>query len=153
VTGLWLFYAVPMLLVFIGSEFTVTGWFHRLKELLDFLQGLGLAAIYATVYAAFGLLISSFLKRRMVAAALIVAFTLVTSAVGLVVGQLIGKRDGKLIGELLSPPTLVLGLKNWVYQIPETGMGSFGPVFLVVALVLTGGSIALLHARYRRVGQ
>ncbi len=151
VSGLWLVYAGPLTLIFAAGLFTVDSWHARAKELTDYLGGLGLAAIYALVFGAVGLLIACWLRRRMVAAALIVGYTLVTSAVGFAVGQIIGGTNGKAIGQLFSPPTLVLGLKEWIYRVPNTDINNLGPVFLVVALALTGVAVGLLHLRYRRV--
>lgn len=151
-SGLWLFYAGPMLLIFVAGEFTVDSWHARVKELTDFLGGLGLAGIYAVVFGAVGLLIASWLKRRMVAAALIVGYILVTTAIGAVVGAILGGRNGDAVGAMFSPPALVLGLKDWVYQVHDSTVGHLGPVFLAVTLVFTAGCVALLHVRYRSVG-
>jgi len=153
VSGLWLLFAGPLAVILVAGLFTVDTWHARVHELTDFLGALGLAAIYAVVFGSVALLIASWLRRRMVAAALITAYVLVMSAVGFAVGQILGGRDGKAIGQLFSPPTLVLGLKEWIYQVPDTDINDLGPVFLAVAVLLTGLAVGLLQLRYRKAGQ
>lgn len=150
-TGAWLLFAGPLTLIFVAGVFTVNTWHARWHEFTDLLGGFGLAAIYAVVLGSLGLLLASWLRRRMVAAAVIVGFVLFTSAVGAVIGQLIGAPNGKAIGQMIGPFTLVIGLKEWIYRVPRTDIHDLGPVFLIVTVLLTGATVGLLHLRYRKV--
>jgi ABC-2 type transport system permease protein len=151
VTALWLIIAGPLLLIFIGGAFSLPTWHQRGHEFGDFLGGLGLGAICAVVFAAFGLVISSFLSRRMVAAAVIVGYFLVTAAVSVAVGQIIGGTRGKGLSHLLNPGLMLVGLKEWLFRIHGTDIEGVGPVFLLVTVAFTALAAILLLLRYRKV--
>jgi ABC-2 type transport system permease protein len=177
ITGIWLIYAGPLLLILVSGLFTVNTWTEKVDELRSFAGGLALAAIYAVVYACIGLVISSFLRRRMVASAVIVGYFLITTAIGAVVRQLIGPPDGLTVGRLFGPPQMIQGLEAYLWKEPTElnlaggpgptavspppgGKGGFvqlvqfhppGPIYLVVAAGIVLVSIVLMHVRYRRV--
>jgi ABC-2 type transport system permease protein len=142
---------VPLALIVFAGEFTVRGWHARWHEFTDFLGGLGLAAMYAVVFGPLALLLASWLRRRMVAAAVIVGYVLLTSAVGQIVGQILGGSSGKAIGQVFGPPTLVLGLKEWIYQVHGTVASDRGPMYLIVTVAFIAATVGLLHLRYRKV--
>lgn len=150
-SAIWLLLAGPMLLIFVGGVFSLPTWHQRWHEFTDFLGGLGLAAIYAIVFGVFGLVIASFFSRRMVAAAVLVGFFLVTVAVGVSIGQIIGGTAGKSLGGLVNPGSLVEGLKLWIYRVHGSDLGSRGPLFLGVTLALCAVGITALLLRYRKV--
>jgi len=150
ISGMWLLFAGPLLLIFVAGLFTVDTWRHRFDEARAFSGGLALAAIYAVVYSAFGLLFSSWLRRRMVASAVIVGYFLLSAAVGLIVGQLIGFPNGKGIGQMFGPATLVRGLADYLWSEPFTDINDLGPTYLAVAVGLVLVCVVLLHLRYRR---
>ncbi len=150
-TAVWLLLAGPLLLVFVGGAFGLPTWHQRWHEFGDFLGGLGLAAIYALVFAAFGLVISSILSRRLVAAAVIVGYFLVTAAVGAAMGQIIGGTRGKGLSHLLNPATMVAGLKEFLFRVRGTDIDGIGPVFLIVTVAFTAAGVLFLILRYRKV--
>jgi ABC-2 type transport system permease protein len=164
ITGIWLLYAGPLLLLVVSGLFTVDTWTERIDEIRAFAGGLALAAIYAVVYASIGLVLSSFLRRRMVASAVIVGYFLLTSAVGAIVGQLVGPPNGDTIARLFGPSRMVAGLEAYLWRTPVEGFvvqprpGAVvfrfhppGPSFLLVAIGLVLVCIVLMHLRYRRV--
>jgi ABC-2 type transport system permease protein len=150
-TGVWLVYAGPLFMIFFAGLFTVDSWRQRVHEFSNFVGGLGLAAIYAVVFGALGLVISAWIRRRMVASAVIVGYFLFTTAVGEAVGNIVGGDLGKAVGEVFGPPGMVLGLKEWIYRVHGTVASERGPLFLAVTVLLTGAAIGLLQVRYRRV--
>lgn len=166
VTGIWLLYAGPLLLLVVSGLFTVDTWTERIDEVRSFAGGLALAAIYAVVYASIGLVLSAFLRRRMVASAVIVGYFLLTTAVGAVVGQVVGPPRGDTIGRLFGPSRMVAGLESYLWRAPTEGIGPPpqagpglfivrfhppGPVFLLVAIGLVLVCVVVMHLRYRRV--
>ncbi len=147
----WLLYAGPLTLILVAGEFSVDSWHARVHEFTDFLGALALAAIYALVLGPLALLIASWLRRRMVAAAAIVGFFLLTYAIGAAVEPIIGGDNGKAVGRLIRPPNLVIGLKEWIFQVHGTVASNRGPLFLAVTLLLVAGTVTLFQLRYRRV--
>lgn len=150
-TGSFLIFAGPLTAMLLAGEFTVTTWHDRRHEFTDYLGGLGLAALYSIVFAALALLLASWLRRRMVAAAVIVGYILLTSAVGEVVGEILGSSSGKAIGAVFGPPTLVAGLGQWLYRFHGTAGAEHGPLFAIVTVLFTAACVGLLHLRYRKV--
>lgn len=154
-TACWLLLAGPQLLMYVGGLFSqpdgVSGAWH---ETTDFLGGLGYAAIAAVLFSSLAVLVSSLASRRAVAAAATVAVFLLTSPVAAILVAMDGSGpDGALarIAPVISPVTLIEGLKTWLYGVHTVNIGPFGPVYLVCALVLAAGCTTLLLARYRKV--
>jgi ABC-2 type transport system permease protein len=150
-SALWLLLAAPQFAMFLGAVFAVNGWSEVWDELGDFAQGLANAAIHAAVVGALALLISSLLRRRAVAAPLVVAAFLVTlPVVGLL--QALGSEAVQQIAGLFSPGTLVLGVRAWLFGEPELpDYGGFEPLYGAVALGLVAACVGLALLRYRRV--
>ena len=151
VSAIFALLAVPMLLMFVDGAFSVDGVSAIGHEFNDFLGGLGVAAIYAIAYGTIALLIAALLPRRMAAAAVIAGYVLVTSAVGLALGQIIGGNLGKSVGQMISPPTMVEGLKEWIYHVHFTNTEGYGLAFLAVSVGVVLVSTSLLLLRYRKV--
>jgi ABC-2 type transport system permease protein len=151
VTAAWLVYAGPLFMIFFAGVFTVNSWRLRAHEFANFVGGLGSAAIYAVVFGSLSLLIAAWVRRRMVASAVIVGYVLFTTAVGEAIGNIIGGDLGKAVGEVFGPLGMVLGLKEWLYRVHGTVANERGPLFLAVTVLLTGAAIGLLHLRYRKV--
>lgn len=177
ISGAWLLYAGPLLLIFVAGAFTVNGFHLVWHEFTDFLGGLGLAGIYALVFGSLALVIAAFIRRRMVAAAVIVGFFLVMDAIGAVVGNIIGPPSGENLGQMIGPVTLIRGLYIWLYNVgggrtafggppPAVGPGPdggvvkvqiapfhvnlYGPQHLIVAIAIVVVSAVLLQLRYRK---
>jgi ABC-2 type transport system permease protein len=162
VSAVWLLFAVPQLIVFLGGAFsggTVSDFFD---ELGAFGQGLAYAAIVAVLFASIAILVGSLSGRRAVAAAIIAAFFLLSSAVsGILMGLGYGINQPNLsrAALLFSPQTLVQGLQPWLFhhRLGQFGedftIGSFGPLYALTWLVFSGGSVLLLLLRYKKVAR
>jgi ABC-2 type transport system permease protein len=149
ISAAWLILAVPLTVMFAGAAFSLPA--HKVwHEFLHYLQGLVGATILAIVYSVVALLIASFLSRRMVAAAAIVAVFLVTSTVGNAISVLVG-GDGDRIGRLLGPQPLVQALNQWLFLGDPKNFGNWGWIFMVVSAALVAACVALLSLRYRKV--
>jgi ABC-2 type transport system permease protein len=151
-TALWLVFAGPQLLMFLGGVFSRTdGASGAWSEFTDFARGVSYAAIAAVVFSAIGILVASLAGRRAVAAAAIVATFLVTAPV---VGVLeaIGSDTTKQIVPVVNPVSLVEGLKIWLYGVKGgLEIGDFGPAYLGIACGVVAACVTLLLVRYRKV--
>lgn len=162
VSAVWLLFAGPLLIMFLGGAFSGGTVKEFTTELGHFGQGLLYAAIVALLFASIAVLVGSLSGRRAVAAAIIAAFFLLSSAVaGIIMGLGHGVHSMTLqrASLLLSPQTLVQGVEGWVFdrQLPQWGdsftIGSFGPLYTLAWLVFTAGSVLLLLLRYRKVAR
>lgn len=150
-TALWLVFAGPQLLMFLGGVFSVSnGLTGAWVEFTDFAVGVAYAAIAAVVYSAIGILVASLSGRRAVAAAAIVATFLVTVPV---VGVLeaLGSETTQQIVPAINPVSLVEGVKVWVFQAHAFPIGDFGPAYVGIACGVVAACTALLLVRYRKV--
>src|SRR4051812_42996798 len=152
VTALWAVIAVPLLVMYLGGVFTVKGAGKVWDETLDLLPGLAHAGIFAVVYGALALAVASFVGRRAVAAAIIVAVFLVTTPV---VGVLnvVGGDTAHQLSFLVSPLTLVDGLGAWLWNMNNVSIGSFGLVYLSAVVALVVACVLVLLERYRKVAR
>jgi ABC-2 type transport system permease protein len=151
VGALWLLLAAAQLVMFLGAVFTVDGWGAAWDEIADLGRGLAYAAVHALVVGAIAVLIASLLRRRAVAAPLVVAAFLVTlPVVGLL--EEAGGETVRQIAGLFSPGTLVAGVRVWLFgggSGPD--YGGFEPLYGAVTLGLVAACVGLLLIRYRKV--
>jgi ABC-2 type transport system permease protein len=154
VTAVWLMVAGPLLLMFVGGAFTLHGVGKVWDEFLDFLPGLGYAALYAFVFSALSMLIASLVGRRAIAAAIIVAVFLVTTPVVGVLSVAPSESLQQLAG-IASPLTVVSGVGQWLFGLRNNGLGigPYGPVYGLVVVALVGICVPLLLIRYRTVAR
>lgn len=153
VSAIWLLLAGAQLVMYLGAVFTVDGWSAIWDETTDLAGGLVYSAVHALVVGVLAVLIASLLRRRAVAAPIVVAAFLVTlPVVGLL--EAVGGETAQQISGLFSPGTLVLGVRAWLFGSGEDGVpdyGGFEPLYAVVALGLVAACVGLLLVRYRRV--
>jgi ABC-2 type transport system permease protein len=151
VSAVWLIIAVPLTLMFVAGAFSLHGAGKIWGEFLDYGKGLLGAGVMALAYASVGVAIASFLGRRMVAAAAIVAAFLVASTVGAALYAVIGGDSGQKIGRLGGPVLLVQSLNDWLFQNDPRHWGRFGLVYLVATALMVGLATLVLLVRYRKV--
>lgn len=148
VAAVWLILAGPMLLIFAASAFGGGDFLDELKALLG---GFAMAAVYAVIFSSLALLIASIASRRAIAAGAIAAVYLITLPV---VGVLmaLGSDRVQQIAPIGSPLMLPEGIRMWVFDSGELDeIGSFGPLYGAVGVLLPTACILLLLVRYRRV--
>ncbi|MEH0939097.1 ABC transporter permease [Micromonospora psammae] len=158
VSALWLLLGGPQLVMFLGAAFiTGNGMRGVWDELLDLLPGLLYAGLWAVVFASIGLLVASITGKRAFAAGGIVAVFLMTTPI---VGTLsiMPSRTVNELALLASPSTLVQGVGMFTLGellVPageaDRMIGDFGPVYILAAVLLVAGCVALLLLRYRKV--
>jgi ABC-2 type transport system permease protein len=163
ITAVFLLWAGPQLLMYIGGVFTVKGGSAIWHETLNFSKGLVASGMYAVLFATLALLVASLAGRRAVAAAMIVALFIVTTPVlGVMMGLAYsGSVDGELTGgrlqlsqlaPLVSPMTLVDGVSQWWFEAKPI-VGPYGPLYGLVTLGLIVVAAVLLLLRYRKVAR
>ncbi|MGC1210934.1 MAG: ABC transporter permease [Micromonospora sp.] len=158
ITALWLLLGAPQLVMFLGAAFTSGDGMRGVwNELLDLLPGLLYAALWAVIFASVGLLIASLTGKRMFAAGGIVAAFLMTTPIVATLSVMPSRTVNELAG-LGSPSTIVQGVGVWslgdllvTQEQAGPGIGRFGPVYALAAVLLVAGSVALLLLRYRKV--
>ncbi|MGI5244079.1 ABC transporter permease [Dactylosporangium sp. CA-139066] len=152
VTAVLALLAVPQLLIYLGAIFTRTdGFSGAWKELGDLGPGLTAALLRALVLASISLLVASLTGRRAFAAAFIVGVFLVTSPIAGIL-TVLGNDAVKSLAFLVNPMFLLLGVEQWIFGVKDgLPIGDYGPVYGAAALVMLGGSVALLLLRYRKV--
>ncbi|MEN3611399.1 ABC transporter permease [Plantactinospora sp. ZYX-F-223] len=151
VSATFLTIGVPLTVMFAGAAFMVDGIGAVWDELGDFLPALGYVAVHAIIYSVLALLVASLVRRRAVAAGAIVgAFLLTTPVVG-VLSVMPYEAANQLAG-LASPVTLVGGIGDWAFEASgDLDIGSYGPLYGLVAVGFVVAGILLLLARYRKV--
>jgi ABC-2 type transport system permease protein len=152
-TAVFLLFAIPMLIMFLGMAFsTDTGIGGVFDELGGFFVGLAAAAIHAALLAALGLPIASLSGRRVFATGMIIAVFLLTAPVSAAM-QSFGNGALSDLGGLLDPSSLLNGVDQWLFG-PGIGIvstGDFGPVYGLVTAALIALGTYLAVVRYRRV--
>ncbi|WP_370326517.1 ABC transporter permease [Euzebya sp.] len=144
----------PLVIMFLGALVVGLPLGDQVPDLLRALAG---TALLAGILAGLGALIAAITPRRGLAVAAIVAVLVVLSGVQAVTQEIAieqGAGEGVAYLGLLSPYTLVDGVQSGLLGATSSlpvppGAGSL--VFLGVGLLLVGGSIAALLARYRSV--
>ncbi|MGM1059445.1 hypothetical protein [Saccharothrix sp. Mg75] len=152
-TATFLLFAAPMLVMFIGMAFgTDDGVPGVLEEFGGLLVGLLAAAVHAALLAALGLPIASLSGRRVFATGMIIGVFLLTAPISAVLRELDPGTIGRLAG-LLDPNSLLNGVDQWLFgaDVSLVPIGSFGPVYGLVALALTALGTTAAVWRYKGV--
>jgi ABC-2 type transport system permease protein len=153
VTAAFLILAGPMLFMFICSAFSLDHASDAWSETGHFLEGLSIAAICAILYGTIATFLSSLFGRRVVAAAVIVGYFLVTIAIAGVVGGITqGNGPAFHYTLVINPAFMLEGVKQWVVgETTNFDAGTYGWWYLTSAIVLVGIGIGALLLRYRKV--
>jgi ABC-2 type transport system permease protein len=153
ISAIFVMFAGPLLLMFVGTAFSSPGLTEVFDELGRLLPGIGAALIHAVVIAAIALPLASLTGRRVFATGLIIAVFLLTAPVS---AALQAFSDSSLAG-LINPVSLLNGVDSWLFgswaELADemVRIGSAGPLYGVVALLLAVLGTALLMWRYKKV--
>lgn len=156
VTAVFVMIAVPLTVLYLSALLAKIRWWPQTQGLL---QGLAGAVLFALVLSGLALVIASVTPRRGFGiAAIITALLLLMTIINIaqeVAHHLENDTAAGYLG-MLAPFTLVDGVQVWLLGSdsgavvgPPGTLG--GPVFALGALTVIGGSLALLHLRYRKV--
>jgi ABC-2 type transport system permease protein len=163
VSAVFLLLVGPLLLLFLGSAFSLSSMSEVWDEFVLFGQGVVTAAIVAALFASISLLVASLSGRRAVASALIAGlFILTTPVLGVLMGIAYGTSNGEPTGNMLalsqlaflvSPFTIVQGLADWLFGEGTPFIGPYGPVYLAVTFGIIVICVLLTLLRYRKVAR
>ncbi|HEV2784313.1 MAG TPA: hypothetical protein VGX25_33420 [Actinophytocola sp.] len=150
-TAVLVLFAGPMLVMFVGLAFdTRTGVSGVLEQAADLLAGLAAAVIHAALLAALALPLAALSGRRVFATGIIIAVFLLTAPVSGALRALDPGAAGQLAG-LLDPVSLLNGVDRWIFGKGLVQVGPYGPVYGIVAVVLTAAGVGCAVWRYRKV--
>lgn len=150
-TALFMLMGGPLLLLYVGSLFTVT---HKVADFRyqsgQLVLGLANAAVHALVLGALGLAVASFAKRRAFATGAVIGVYIVSSAVGGVLASLPGGASNH--AAMVAPFELLDGFKAWaLHGEAQTELGGVTPLYGVVTVALFALCVFVLVGRYRKV--
>lgn len=163
---------IPLLVLYVGNAATANGAGAVWAQTKQLGPGLLYGAAWAVLLASVGLLLASATGKRVFAICAIAIplfFTWILATVLMQIGtQVYGpfsySKPSALasLAGLISPFTLLGGVLHWLQAAPAPGalvrplrdtvIGSYGPVYGLLFLLLTVAAIAGLIARYRKVG-
>jgi ABC-2 type transport system permease protein len=165
ISAVFLLLLGPLLLLFLGTAFSLPNMTAVWHELIAFSQGLATVAITAALFGSIALLISSLSSRRAVAAAITVGVFIVTTPVVGVLQALSyaqsrgGPRTGSALtlaqlSFLASPLTIVNGISDWLFNDKRApNVGPYGPLYVGAAAFLIVLCVGLTLLRYRKVAR
>ena len=162
---------IPLVLLYLGTIVSAGGGSAIWAQTQALIPGMGVAALWAVLLAAIGLVLASLTGRRayatgIIAIYLFLTWTLSSILVGIAQHGPAGPNHvplgpnavaplGARLGGLISPFTVLDGVRQWLGGTnpgpipPPTGVGI---LYGVMFLVLLGACLAGLAARYRKVG-
>jgi len=162
---------IPLVILYVGNVLSAGGGSAVWAQTRALIPGVGVAALWALLLAAIGLVLASLTGRRayatgMIAIYLFLTWTLSTILVGIAkhgpagpgavpLGPHAVAPLGARLGGLISPFSVLDGVRQWLGGTnpgPIPPPGSAGFWYGVMFLVLLGASLAGLAARYRKVG-
>ena len=168
--------ALPELLLYVGTISSLHSGSQVWHETRAFVPGLEVAVLYSVVFTVAAALLSCFTGRRAFATGAVAIFFfgswVVSSAMvhltgyrghvrrgpdgeGVFIPPPQGASTGSKVSGLLNPSNLLEGLREWVVgKAPENAPvpypGSFGAVYLLVAIAFTALCAFLLIRRYQK---
>ncbi len=155
---------IPLIVLYLGTIVSAGGGSAVWAETRALIPGMLVAALWAVLLAAIGLVLASLTGRRAYATGVIAIYLFLTWTLSsILVGiaqegpfkQAAGPPLGARLGGLISPFTVLDGVRQWLGGTspgPIPPPGSVGYLYGVMFLVLLAASLAGLAARYRRVG-
>lgn len=150
--------AAPETLLFVGA---LLAKLPVGDQIAGYAQGLVMSVVLALVLTGIGLVIAAFTPRRGLGVAAIITTLVVVSAVGGILWGILTTMGNDSLGAYLSaidPYNLINGIAtSWFSVEPNISAMSTlgftgGLVFTGLAVAIVWGSIAILLARYRKVG-
>jgi ABC-2 type transport system permease protein len=162
---------IPLILLYLGTIVSAGGGSEIWAQTRALIPGMGVAALWAVLLAAIGLVLASLTGRRayatgIIAIYLFLTWTLSSILVGIAQHGPTGPGQvplgpgavaplGARLGGLISPFSVLDGVRQWLGGTnpgPIPPPASAGILYGVMFLVLLGVCLAGLAARYRKVG-
>jgi ABC-2 type transport system permease protein len=164
---------IPLLILYLGTIAQAHGGTAIWSETRALIPGLLVGLMWSVLLASIALAIASFTGRRAYATGGVAIFFLLTFTLARILVRVATQNTAQngfvRVGQvplaahlyaLISPFTVLDGVRQWLGGTNPGGLtpgviarpGSYGPVFGLMLLVLLGASLAVLAARYRKVG-
>ena len=152
---------LPLLILYVGTIASAKNSTAVWNETKALIPGLGMGLLWAVLMAAIGLVLASMTGRRAYATGIVaitcfLSWTLAEVLIQ-VEGGITATSDEARLGGLLSPFTVIDGVRIWLggtnQGLDPTSLGSYGPLYGIVAILMLAASLGGLAARYRKVSQ
>ena len=161
---------IPLLILYLGTIAQAHGGSAIWSETKALIPGLLVGLMWSVLLASVALAIASLTGRRAYATGGIAIFFLLTLTLGRILIRIAIQSSGGFgpfghpppaaqFYALISPFTVLDGVRQWLGGVTKLGgpgtigsPGSYGPLFGVMLLVFLAASLAILAARYRKVG-
>jgi ABC-2 type transport system permease protein len=152
---------VPLLVLYVGTIASAKNQHGVWLETKALIPGLGVGVLWSVLPVAIAILLASLAARRayatgIVAIAFFLSLTLATLLIKVANGGS-GTGTGARVGALLSPYTIIDGVRVWLggtnNGLAPSNVGGFGPVYGLLALLLLTACLGGLAVRYRKVSQ
>ena len=150
-TAVFVLLTGPVLIMYLGAVFSGKNGFTGFADQTGhFFLGLLAAAIHSIVLAALAVPLASLTGRRVFATGMIIALFLLTEPITGVLSK-IGTGSLSDLAGLFNPSSLLNGVDRWLFGDGTVSVGSFGPVYGLVAVAVTAAGVGLSILRYRTV--
>ena len=157
---------IPLIILYAGNLLSASGGSGVWAQTRALIPGLGVAALWAVLLAAIGLLLASFTGRRAYATGIIAIYFFLTWILARILINIAwpGQGPGPLtsgaplgarLPGLISPFTVLDGVRQWLGGTnpgPIPNPGGAGVVYGLMFVLLLAVSLGGLAVRYRRVG-
>src|SRR5215468_2654457 len=162
---------IPLIILYLGNILSAGGGSAVWGQTKALIPGLGVGVLWAVLLAAIGLVLASFTGRRAYATGLIAIYFFLTWILATILinvategagagppgppGAVLSASLGARLPGLISPFTVLDGVRRWLGGTnpgPVPNPGDVGWAYGLMFLILLGGSLGGLAARYRKVG-
>ena len=161
---------IPLIILYLGTIVSVGGGSAVWDQTKALIPGLGVAALWAVLLAAIGLLLASFTGRRAYATGMIAIYFFLTWILANLLVSIaqhgpggpgpagpaaLGAPLGARLPGLISPFTVLDGVRQWLGGTnhgPIPNPGSAGVAYGLMFVLLLAVSLGGLALRYRKVG-
>jgi ABC-2 type transport system permease protein len=152
---------VPLLILYAGNIASAKSGHGVWDQTRALIPGLGMGVLWSVLMAAIALVLASFTGRRAYATGIVAISCFLTWTLSELLIQAEGGTtavsDGARLGGLLSPFTIIDGVRIWLggknQGLDPASLGSYGPLYGIVALILLAASLGGLAARYAKVSR
>jgi ABC-2 type transport system permease protein len=150
---------IPLVLLYLGTIVSAHGGHGIWHQTQGLAGGLWVGALWAVLLAAISLALASLSGRRAYATGIIAIFYFLTWTLSELIyqigrgGAVGGAPQGSRLAGLLSPFTVVDGIRQWLGGHPAgpiAAPGGDGVAYLLMFLALLAASFGILAARYRK---
>lgn len=162
---------IPLLILYLGTIAQLHGGSAIWSETRALIPGLLVGLMWSVLLASIALAIASLTGRRAYATGGVAIFFLLTFTLARILVRVAMQSAGGFLSPdhlpaaahlyaLISPFTVLDGVRQWLGGVNPGGLapgvtfnpGGYGPLFGVMLLVFLGAALAVLAARYRKVG-